>query len=41
MCAFVSECGSVWVHVCVKHYLLSLRKPGFANDKVGVGFVLC
>ena len=43
MCAFVSECGSgsAWVYVCVKRYLLALRKPGFANDKVGAGFVLC
>jgi len=43
VCAFVSECGSgsAWVYVCVKRYLLALRKPGFANDKVGAGFVLC
>jgi len=49
VCAFVSECVSVCVsvcvyvcvYVCVKHYLLALRKPGFANDKVGAGFVLC
>jgi len=27
--------------MCVKHYLLGVRKPGFANDKVRVGFVIC